>query len=171
MSVSLLCLLLLPMFLLPCFLLSHNRLRTYNLCSLPSAIVLLIIFFTDLFVPSIDLNTKIGEIFYPLWKYTIGGYKEFSIVEKYHLSTSFTYLLFYFITYILCYIPVKIFFIGSNPNIHKKIHFIQRFLNSILFLLSTYGIAVCLIAEIRIMLPFDDGFLSFFFNWLYRIEV
>ena len=171
MSLSILLLILIPVFLIPAVLLSKNRLQFYLLCAFPSAILILLLFFIDLSLPFLSLNEKIGEAFLPMWHWLYEGYSELNNKEIIHLSCSFTYLFFYLICYILFYIPLKFVFIGSNPNIHKPIKTVTRIIYIIFFMLSTYGVAFVFLAQIRQILPFPDGFLSFFFNLLYQIEV
>ena len=171
MSLSILLLILIPVFLIPAGLLSKNRLQFYLLCAFPSAILILLLFFIDLSLPFLSLNEKIGEAFLPMWHWLYEGHSELNNKEIIHLSCSFTYLFFYFICYILFYIPLKFVFIGSNPNIHKPIKTVTRIIYIIFFMLSTYGVAFVFLAQIRQILPFPDGFLSFFFNLLYQIEV
>ena len=122
-------------------------------------------------IDNLSLNEKIGEAFLPMWHWLYEGHSELNNKEIIHLSCSFTYLFFYFICYILFYIPLKFVFIGSNPNIHKPIKTVTRIIYIIFFMLSTYGVAFVFLAQIRQILPFPDGFLSFFFNLLYQIEV
>lgn len=171
MTLSVLLLILLPLFLLPAFLLSKNRLQFYLLCSFPSALGIILLLIIDFSFPSYQINQKIGTAFLPLWNWLFQGYKELNSAEIIHLSCCFSYLLLYFILYLICYLFVKKFYIGSNPNIHGYINLLTRFFSIILFFLTTYGICFLFLIEIREILPFPDGFLSFLFNWFYQIEV
>lgn len=171
MTLTLLLLILLPLFVIPGFLLSRNRLRFFLLCSLPTFILILTLNFIDLSFPAQQINERIGRAFMPMWYWLIKGYTELNQAELIHLSASFSYLLLYFIFYIVFYIPAKIFYIGSNPNIHHFIRTISRTFDALLFILSTYGIVFLFLIEIREILPFDDGFLSSVFDWIYKIEV
>lgn len=170
MTISFLILIFTPIFLLPAFLLSHNRLRTYLFSIISATTVLIFIFLLDTFIPKIDLNYNIGKTFYPLWKFLLANNKELTDLERYHVSTSFTYLLIYFLTYILTFIPIKLIFIGTNPNIHKPIKTIQRISDIVLFIIGTYFVFALFIVEIRIILPFNDGFLSSIFSLIYKVE-
>lgn len=170
MTISAITILLSVFFLLPSFLMSHNRLRKYIFTLLPSVFTLFLLYFIDLTVKKIDLNTSIGEFFYPMWGWLFQGYKEFTMIERLHLSASFTYLSIYILLLILSSFIVPIFFVGTNPEIHKPIRFVHRLLDIILFLVFSYGVLFVFIAEIRMLLPFPDGFLSPIFNLIYSIK-
>lgn len=171
MTLSILILLIFPLFLIPSLFLSKNRLDLYLFCAFPSLVLILLLSLIDISFPTYEINEKIGRAFLPMWSWIFKGYRELNQSEFVHLSVSFTYLFFYFICYFLFYFPLKFIFIGSNPNIHKPIKTITRILSIILFLFSTYGMAFVFLASIRQILPFPDGFLSFLFNLVYRIEV
>ncbi len=171
MTLSALLSVLLALFLIPCFLLPKNRLQFYLLCSLPAFLVPLLLFFLDLSFPSYLINERIGEAFLGMWHWLYRGYEELNTKEVIHLSTSFTYLFFYFVSFLLCYIPARFLYIGSNPDIHRPIKTITRIITIVFFLITTYGFLAVFLINIREILPFQDGSLSFFFDWFYQIEV
>ena len=74
------------LFLIPAFLMPHNRLRAIIISLLPGVFILTGLYFCDLFFVSIDLNTKIGTIFLPMWNPFFQGFEELSLVEKHHFS-------------------------------------------------------------------------------------
>ncbi len=171
MTLSILLLLVIPLFLIPALFLSKNRLELYLFCAFPAIVLVLLLSLIDISFPKYEINEKIGTAFLPMWRWIFDGFKELNESERVHLSVSFTYLFFYFVCYFLFYIPMKFFYIGSNPNIHKPIKTVTRIFSVLLFFLSTYGMAFAFLASIRQILPFPDGFLSFLFNLIYRIEV
>lgn len=170
MTLSVLLLVLLLLFLIPCFLLSKNRLQFYLLCTLPAFLVPLLLFLLDLSFPSYEISERIGEAFLGMWHWLFKGYRELNHREVLHLSASFTYLFLYFVSLLICYLPSRILYIGSNPDIHRPIKTITTIITIIFFLVTTYGIAAIFLINIREILPFRDGSLSFFFDWIYHIE-
>lgn len=168
MTLSALLLIILPLFLIPALLLPSNRIRVFSYCGLQGFIVVLVFLLLSLEMPL--LINDIGYTFYPMWSPILGGYTTLLSKEKYHLSFYLTMLFFYIISYLICYIFMKIFYKGSNPNINKPIKAIFNILLVVIFICVTYGSLAYLLIEIREILPFREGFLSGFFDFIYPLE-
>lgn len=171
MTLSIVLLIILPLFLIPSILLSLNRLRSLLFSLLPGTALLFLIILFDAMIPSLMLNERIGGFFSNVFLFIFKGYNELDSKEIIHLSATFGYFLIYLICFAICVIPVKIFYVGINPSIHKRIRLVQRLFDIILFLATTYGVLAIFLIEIREIIPLQDGFLSFLFNAIYRLEI
>lgn len=159
------------LFLVPAFVLPHNQLRAIICSFIPGFLLLSILHFCDLFITTINLNESMGKFFSPMWKPLFEGFEELSLAEEIHISTSFSYLFIYIVCFIICYSIISYFFIGSNPSVRRPIKTIHRAFD-ILFLFGfTYAVWFFFLAEIRLIIPFPDGFLWPLYQWIYPIEV
>lgn len=169
MSLSLLLLILIPLFLIPAIFLPQNRLKYYSACSLVAFGVIFFICLFDVLISQIDIEDDIGKAFYGMFKPLIER-SQLSQKEIDHLSFWLTLLFFYGLLYLLSYLGMKFFFIGSNPSIKKPSRRIAKVTLSLLFFLSTYMALAIFLVEAREILPFRDGFLSFLFTWIHPIQ-
>ena len=169
MTLSLILILLLPLLLfLPIFL-PRNKTRFYTICATLAAAPILVLYLLNLFFPSLQLQERIGNIFFVFSAFLYANRVELSQAEMVHLSCNFFYLYSYILVYILSSIVVKLLFIGQNPAIQKPISTIRKVFDALLFFVLTYGILFFFLVDIRILFPFGDGFLSPLMNMIYRI--
>ena len=170
MSLTLALIILASVFIVPAVFLSFNRLRMYLTCSTAAFFVIASIVFANRIFPSLGLEAFLGRTFYFFSEFLITPFEEFSMTERYHLSFQFFLLLLYFVIYLLAYIPMKIFFIGQNPSVHRQRRRLYQIFAGILFIITTYGALSFFIINIRGMLPLRDGFLGWLFTAIYPLE-
>lgn len=170
MTLTLALLVLSSLFFLPACFLSLNRLRTYLIASGSAFFVVFVFLFLNRYFPSLPVEETLGRTFYFLSGFLLDGYIELSLLERYHIAFYFFLLLLYFIIYLIVYIILKIHFVGSNPSVHKNIKRLRQVLAGIFFVVFTYGMMALFFIEIRQILPFNDGILAFFFNWIHPLE-
>lgn len=170
MTLSLFLLLLLPVFVVPAIFLSLNRLRSYFLPSIFAFALVFSLYLFQVFFPSLEVEEKIGKAFLGMWQFLFRPFIELSQGEIYHLSFDFTLLFLYLLTYTIFFFVTKIYFIGDNPSIHKQVRHVRHTYVGIFFVVFTYGALFFFLISIREILPFEDGFLSFFFPAIYPIE-
>lgn len=169
MTTSIFILLLLPLFLIPTILLSKNKVRFYTFCSTIAVLPLLITLLLNVFFKSINICDYIGNTFLGMFSFLVNR-SYLTNSEILHLSYYLTCLFFYGVFYFISFLILKMNYIGVNPNTDNiSSKFINVFIR-ILFFITTYLVLVLFIIEIREIIPFDDGFLSFFFDWIYHIE-
>lgn len=171
MNLSILLLLLIPLFLIPSILLPLNRLRVFLIASTCAFLLVSLLYLFNHWIKEDFIEQAIGEKFRWFSGFLYENRAELSQVEKKHLSFSFFLLAMYLLVYFIIFIPVKLIYVGNNPSFHKQLKTVQKVIVSILFFLTTFGIAFFFLVNIRMILPFEDGFLKDFFDFLYRIEV
>ncbi len=168
MTLSLLLIFIFVCSLFPSIFLPSNKIKTYILSAIAGFIIIFFLYFLCLNFPSLEYS--LGKFSHPMFAFLLDGYIELSLVERYHISACLFMLFIFFLSYIISYTFVKIFYIGSNPNIHKATNVISRTLLSVLFLsLSAFLLSVFLI-EIRLIIPLQDGLFSKMFQFIYKIE-
>ena len=169
MSISIILLIAAVVFILPAILIPENRLRFYTHNSLFAAIICVVLMLIDIIFKNINFNQSLGKVFYPLYSWFLNLNIEMPITERYHISAYLTYLIIYGILYLFMYIMGKVFFLGTNPNIHKSTKTIRHIINIVIFVVTTYGFFAFVSINIRELLPFKDGFLAGFFNLIYWV--
>lgn len=169
MSLSLFLILLLPLFLVPAFLLPQNKLRFFTLASSTGVLLILVLTLTDVFFPDTHLMYSFGAFFYPMFAPFLNR-PELNQEEIYHLSAFFAFAFLYGVCYLLTYIPLKIFYIGSNPYLKAPLNKVRRAVEIILYLGMSYALLFFFFVEVREILPFQDGFMKDFFQAVYPIE-
>ncbi len=170
MSLSLLVLILIPLFLVPAILFTTNRIRIYFYCSLFAVLFTGIIFIIISFLPEILSEEIFAQPFMNIFAPLMNHYPGLSVEEESHIITQFLYLIIYLLVYFISYLFFKIFYIGTNPAIHKPIKIITKIAYGASFFILTYIPLVIFFVNIRIILPFEDGFLSNLFDLIYLIE-
>lgn len=169
MSLSLILILLLPLFVIPAFFLPQNRLRFYTICSLIATGIVVTINLLNLFLSSLNIEGNMGKFFYPMFSFLLNR-NTLANASIYHLSFWLTNLLIYFLSYLLTYLIIKFHFIGKNPDIHKVVTKFTKAINILLFLVSTYVVLGVFLIEIREILPVQEGNLSWLFALIYPLE-
>ncbi len=142
----------------------------YTLCSLPPFFLMMIIYFANLFVGDNSVEISIGKAFYPVFSFLFKTHRELRLEEIYHLVAYVFYLFLYLSVYLIGYIIMKTFYIGTNPNVHRTIKAVSRVLFTIGFLALTFGPLSLFIIQTREIMPLGDGFLATLFNVIHRIE-
>ncbi len=170
MSLSLLVLVLIPLFVLPAFLFATNRIRIYFYCSLTAALFTGIFFIITTFLPDILSEEVFAQPFMRIFSLILNHYPGLSTQEQAHIVTHFLYLIIYLLVYFISYLLFKIFYIGTNPAIHKPIKIVTKIAYGTSFFILTYIPLVFFFVNIRIIFPFEDGFLSNLFDLIYLIE-
>ncbi|MCI1735465.1 MAG: hypothetical protein LKM30_07010 [Bacilli bacterium] len=170
MTLTLFLFLLIPIFVLPAIFLPLNRVRMFLYGTVSAFVVVGIFYLLNLWLTPLSVSTQLGRAFRPLSAFLVDGHSELSLTEKYHLSFTFFLMLLYFLVYLIVYLLCKLFFIGSNPSFHKPVKAIRKVIDSSLFLVSTYLALALFFINIREILPFGDGFLSWLFALIYPLE-
>jgi hypothetical protein len=169
MTLSWVLLFLIPLFLIPAFLLPQNRIRFFSFCALIPFLTLFLLFIANFLWEEIGLEQQIGKTFFPLFSGFLSGFETLSLQERYHLSAYLFYEFLYLLLYLIVYVFLKIYYIGSNPNIHKPTKAIRHALDILIFLVVTYGVLGVFLIEIREIIPLPDGLFKGFFSWFYPI--
>lgn len=169
MTLSWLIIFLIPLFLIPAVFLPQNRLKYYSICSLVAFGIVFFICLFNITISQVSIEKDIGKAFYGMFS-PIVSRDYLTMEEIYHLSFWLTLIFFYGIIYFLCYMILKFFFIGNNPSIKKPSKRVAQVALSILFFASTYLTFAVFLIEIREIIPFRDGFLSFLFTWIHPIQ-
>lgn len=168
MTLSFLLIFILACSIIPAIFLPANKIKTYVISSSAGFVVSFFLFFMCLNFSLFEYS--LGKGVYPMFAFILNGNKDFSFIEKYHIS-SFLFITFlYVILYIISYIITKIFYIGTNPNIHKATSVIFNVFLSTIFTIFTGVFISIILIEIRQLLPISDGFLSAIFQTFYKIE-
>lgn len=169
MSLSIIILCLLPIFLIPAFVITNNRIRIYFSCSSGATIVVLIIAFVAWLLPEHMSDNILASPFAGISNYIHMSLPYLSSQEVSHIIVQFEYLIIYLVVYLLVYLFFKIFFIGSNPAIRKPIKVIGKIAYGLGFFICTFLPLSLFLINIRLLLPFQDGFLNDFFNLIYYV--
>lgn len=170
MTLSILFFLLIPLFLIPSILLPLNRLRMFLVASFSAFIIVSLLYLFNHWIKGDFIEQAIGEKFRWLSGFLYEKKTELLEVERNHLSFSFFLLSMYLLVYFIVFIPVKLIYVGNNPSFHKQLKTAQKIFVSTLFFLTTFGAAFFFLVNIRMILPFEDGFFHDFFDFLYHIE-
>lgn len=170
MNLTFLLLLFAPLLLIPSFLLPSNKVRMYLIPSFTAFFFVVVTLLTNTIFPELYLEEKIGSFFLPMSHFLYRGYIELSQSEIYHLSFSFFLLLLFAVVFLVIYLPVRFFFIGTNPSIRKPMRYITKVFLALSLFFTLYFMACCFFINIRLILPFPDGFLEPLFSIIYPIE-
>lgn len=168
MTLSLLFLLVAPLFLLPSIFLPSHRLKVYVRSSLLGGLAVLLLSFVDVFFPEVRLAVLLGEPFLPLFSSFLSV--EQTYLEQCRIAMAFFLLFVYFLLYLLSYAVQKLLFLGQNMTIHWSGKILRHVGYSLLFLLFTFVPLVIFFLNIRILLPFPDGIFSPLFQLFYPLE-
>lgn len=168
MTLSLLFLLIAPLFLLSSIFLPSHRLKVYVRSSLLGGMAVLLISFVDIFFPDVQIVVLLGQPFLPLFFFLLSSEQTF--LEQCRIASAFFLLLLYFLLYLLSYALQKLLFLGQNMTIHWSGKILRHVGYSILFLLFTFVPLVLFFLNIRILLPFPDGIFSSLFQFFYPLE-
>lgn len=168
MSLSLLIIILFPIFFIPAIMLPKNKLKVYTLSSFIGSSFFLIFFILNILIPAFNIESTIGKAFLGMFFFIDKTY--LTTEEVYHISFYLTCTFFYMVLYIISFIIIKRFYIGKNPDIVKPLSRIANFLYILLFLVFTHILLSFVLIQIREIIPLRDGFLESFFNWIYIIE-
>ena len=169
MTLSLLLILLFPLFLVPAIFLPHNRLFSYLIPAFVSTLVLLSLLMIELFAPGLSFFDRIGSFFEPMFSFLMNK-RELMEEEILHLSCFYALGLIYGITYLIAFLLMKRFYIGSSPYVSSPIKKTGKVFEVILLNICTYLILFFFLIEIRRAIPLREGFLAPFFSWIYPIE-
>lgn len=115
-----------------------------------------------------ELETAIGSAFAPVFPFFVNNL-ELSSYEINHVITFFVILIAYFVIYMITYLIVRKFFVGSNPNIHRPTKVIRKILDIGVFMLTIYGPLFIFLVNIRGVLILPDGIFGAFFQLFYHI--
>ena len=169
MSLSIVLLLISPLFAIPLFLLPNNKVRIFSFSLLIGfGIVLTLNIFNSV---NNNFGQSIGKALYPLYSWLIDGNIELSSIEKYHISFVFTQGLLFFIFSIAFYIVFNVFYIGKNPSIQKNsstLTLTNVFFRVVIYLISYTTVSFFLIS-IRNLTCMEEGFFSSLFNVIYYV--
>ncbi len=170
MSLSLIIFILIPIFLLPALIMTTNRIRIYFYCALAGSFAALVLNLAVLIAGANFTEVDLASPFLGMFSSFFNYYPSFTTEEKCHIICMFIYLVIYLIVYLIAYIFIKIFYIGKNPAIRRPVKFITKIMFGLGFFALTY-LPLCLfLINIRLLFPFEDGLLSFFFDWIYLLE-
>lgn len=169
MSLTVLLILLIPIFLIPAFMLPKNKTRFYGLGFALSVMVVFAINLINIFLPAFEISDNIGHFFLPMFAFIVNR-EYLTTAEINHLSFWFFCLLLFTFIYIIYYLIAKKHHIGTNPDVHKIITKLNSVFYVIIFFALTYGVVFIFLIEIREIIPLQDGFLGFIFDWFYKIE-
>lgn len=170
MTLSLLLIILIPLFIFPSILLPLNRLRIFLIGTISSFLIVGFIYLLNIWIGNNFLEQNIGKYFIFLSGYFYLSIIELSSSEIYHLSFNFFLIFLYFLIYILVFIPVKILYIGKNPSFHKQINHVSKIIYSLIFFITTYSICFFFLINIREIIPLNDGLFQNIFDFIYKIE-
>lgn len=167
MSLSVILLIISPLFAIPLLLLPNNKVRIFSFSLLIGfGFILTLNIFNSI---NNNFGYSIGKGIYPLYSWFIDGNIELSKVERYHTSFVFTQAIIFLVLVISFYTLFNVFYIGKNPSIEKnKGKFLNIFLKIVIYLLSFATISYFLIS-IRYLTCMEDGFMSGLFNLIYKV--
>lgn len=170
MTLSLVLIILIPLFILPAILLPLNRLRVFLIGTTSAFLVVAFIYLLNSWTGKSFIEQTIGKYFLFLSSFFYVSKIELSMIEIYHISFSFFLLALYLIIYFVVLLFTTIFYVGNNPSFHKQLKFVQKFFVSILFFVTTFSIVFFFFVNIRLILPIRDGLFENIFSLFYKIE-
>ena len=169
MTLSLVLIVLIPLFVIPVVMLPQNKLKFFTFCALAGTALIFVLEFSNFLFSSLQIRVNIGKAFYPMFAFF--AYRPYlSLEECYDLSFLFTMLFFYGICYFATFLILKRIHIGSNPNIRKPSSIISTIFDTVIFLVCTYGVLAIFLIDIRIILPLGDGFLGWLFQLIHPLK-
>ncbi len=169
MTLSLIVVMLIPMFLIPAILLPRNKLHIYTWSLLIASVPVILFFIIENTVPELGLEDGIGEFFEWMFSWLVRDESLLTRAEALHIYAYYGYLIIFVLVYLISYLILKATYIGTNPSVHKASRTIGHILLSTIFFVLTYVLIAMFLIEIRQSFGIEDGFLSWLFEAIYPI--
>ena len=167
MSLSIILLIIAPIFGIPLFLLPDNKIRIFSFSFITGFSLVVALIVLDIIYNQFAI--RIAKGIYPAVGWFFNNNKELSINEKYRIIFSFVQILAFLLGTIISYVTFNTIYIGKNPSISKKNNqVLNAFWRVIMFFISYLPVCYFLIC-IRGVSSLSDGFMKPLFNLIYYI--
>lgn len=167
MTLSLLLLLAFILFMIPVVAVSRNRIYLLIRSLLPSSFLIALILILDKIIFNIDISKYVGLASSSMFSFITNSLPELSAAESLHICAHLTYAFLYLTVFLITSFITRLTFIGTNPNIKEKHGLLKSISSRTLLFLIIYPFLFVFLAEIRRIIPFQDGLLKPLFDVIY----
>ena len=167
MSLSIVLIIIAPIFAIPLFLLPDNKVRIFSFSLLIGFGIVLTLNIINSIHDSFGLS--IGKGIYPAFNWFLKNNIELSNNERYHMSFIFIQIILFFLGSTISYVSFNTIYIGKNPSVPKKNNnTLNTIFKLIMYFISYLTVSYFLIC-IRSLTCMEDGFMSNIFNQVYYV--